>query len=90
MTWWQKDLAKRVCSERDTKTPHVFEENLKNASSLFVNETRDTFDTTTTSQTTNGGFGNALNVVAKDLAVTLSSASANRYCQYLCLVTMAM
>jgi hypothetical protein len=32
-------------------------------SSLFVDETRDTLDTATTSETTNGGLGDSLDVV---------------------------
>ena len=32
---------------------HILQENLQNATSLFVDKTRDTLDTTTTSKTTN-------------------------------------
>lgn len=35
---------------------------------------RDTLDTTTTGQATNSGLGDTLNVVAKDLAMTLGSS----------------
>jgi len=34
----------------------VLEENFENATSLLVDETGDTFHTTTTSKTTNSGF----------------------------------
>jgi hypothetical protein len=37
---------------------------------------RDTLDTTTTCETTNGGLGNALDVVTEDLAMTLGTALA--------------
>jgi hypothetical protein len=37
---------------------------------------RDTLDTATTRQTADGGLGDALNVVAKNLAVTLGAALA--------------
>ena len=37
---------------------------------------RDTLDTTTTSETSDGGLGNALDVVTKNLAVTLGTALA--------------
>ena len=52
---------------------HVFKENLEDTSSLLVDEAGDTLDTTTAGKTTNGGLGDTLNVVTKDLAVTLST-----------------
>jgi hypothetical protein len=36
---------------------HVFEEDLEDTSCLFINEAGNTFHTTTTSETTNSGFG---------------------------------
>lgn len=56
------------------KATNVFEEDLENTASLFVDETADTLDTSTTSETTDGGLGDTLNVVAKNLAVALGSA----------------
>ena len=35
---------------------------------------RDTLDTATTSETTDGGLGDTLNVIAQDLAMTLGAA----------------
>jgi hypothetical protein len=55
---------------------HVFEEDLEDTASLFVDETRDTLHTTTTSEATNGGLCDTLDVVAKDFAMTLSTALA--------------
>ena len=43
-----------VFSVGDRVTDDVLEEDLENATSLFVDETRNTLDTTTTSETTNG------------------------------------
>lgn len=40
---------------------------------MFVDETGDTLDTTSTSKTTDGGLGRALDAVAQDPAVTLST-----------------
>lgn len=40
---------------------------------------RNTLDTTTTRQTTDSGLGDTLNVVAKDLAVTLGAAFAETF-----------
>jgi hypothetical protein len=60
--------------ERWTKATDVLKEDLENTTSLFVDETRDTLDTATTSETANSRLGDALDVVTKDLAVTLSAA----------------
>ena len=60
------DVAKR-------QEPYVLEEDLKNTTGLLVDETRNTLDTTTAGKTTDSGLGDTLNVVAKDLAVTLST-----------------
>jgi hypothetical protein len=35
---------------------HVLKENLKDATGLFIDETGDTFNTTTTGETTDSGF----------------------------------
>jgi hypothetical protein len=48
---------------------HVFQESLEDTTSLLVDETGDTLDTTTASKTTNSGLGNALNVITKNLAL---------------------
>ena len=55
-------------------TDDVLEEHLEDASGLFVDETRDALDTTTASQASDRRLRDALNVVAKDLAVTLGAA----------------
>jgi ABC-type transporter Mla subunit MlaD len=53
---------------------HIFQESLENTTSLLVDQTRDTLDTSTTSKTTDGRLGDALDVVTKDLPVTLGSS----------------
>lgn len=40
---------------------------------------RDTLDTTTTSETTNGRLGYALDVITKNLSVTLRTAFAEAF-----------
>ena len=71
------DLEKEVSKGQGlagAKNTHVFQEDLENTTSLFVDETGDTLDTATASKTTDSRFGNALDVVTKDLAVTLGAA----------------
>jgi hypothetical protein len=62
-----------VLSVGDRVPDNVLEEDLKDTTGLLVDQTRDTLDTTTTSETTDSGLGDTLNVVAKNLAVTLGS-----------------
>jgi hypothetical protein len=58
----------------DGITNDVLKEDLQNTTSLFVDQSRNTLDTTTTSETANSGLGNALDVVTKDLAMTLGAS----------------
>ena len=60
----------------DGVTDHVLKEHLQYAAGLLVDEARDTLDTASASQTTDGGLGDALDVVTQDLAVTLGAALA--------------
>jgi hypothetical protein len=69
-------LAAGVLSVGDGIANNVLEEDLENTTSLLIDQTRDTLDTTTTSETSNGGLGNALNVVTQHLAVTLGTRLA--------------
>ena len=58
----------------DGVTDDVLEEDLENTSGLFVDEAGDAFDATSSSESSNRGLGDALDVVAHDLAVTLGAA----------------
>jgi hypothetical protein len=68
-------ISKQVLSTKRSPT-HVFEEDLEDTTGLFVDETRDTLHTTTTSEAANGGLCDTLDVVTKDLAMTLSTTLA--------------
>jgi hypothetical protein len=67
-------LAAGVLSVGNRVTDDVLEEDLQHTTSLFIDETRDTLDTTTTGKTTDSRLGNALDIVAKNLSVTLGSS----------------
>ena len=58
----------------DSITNDILKEYLKNTTSLFVDKTRDTFYTTTTCKTSDSGFGNTLDVITKNFAMTLSAS----------------
>ena len=60
----------------DGITDHVLKEHLEDTAGLLVDEARDTLDTTTASQTADGGLGDTLDVVAQNFAVTLGAAFA--------------
>mmetsp|Transcript_15951 Transcript_15951/g.24650 ORF Transcript_15951/g.24650 Transcript_15951/m.24650 type:complete len:129 (-) Transcript_15951:62-448(-) len=55
-------------------TDDILKEDLEHTTGLLVDETGDTLDTTTTSETADSGLGDTLDVVAKDLAVTLGAS----------------
>ena len=58
---------------------NVFEEDLQDVAGFFIDETRDTLDTTSASETTNGRLGDTLDVVAKNLSVALSTSFTESY-----------
>jgi len=81
-----------VLSVGDGVADHVLQEDLEDGAGLLVDEARDTLDTTTAGEAANGGLGDALDVVAKNLAVplgstlseSLSTLSTARHCSSTC------
>lgn len=66
-------LALGVLGVGDSVADDTLEEGLENTAGLLVDHGGDTLDTTTTSQTTNGGLGDSLDVVTKYFPVTLGA-----------------
>ena len=60
-------------------TNNILEESLQNSPSLLIDKTRDTFHTTTTSQTTDSRLGDTLDVVTKDLPVALGTSLSESF-----------
>ena len=52
----------------------VLKENLEDSTGLLIDETRDTLDSSTASQTSDGGLGDSLDVVSQHLTVTLGAS----------------
>ena len=52
----------------------VLKENLEHSTGLLVDQARDTLDSTTASQTSDGGLGDALDVISQHLTVTLGAS----------------
>lgn len=60
-------LALRVLSVGDCVADDILQKALQHATSLLIDQTRDTLHTSTTGQTTNSRLRDALDVVAKNL-----------------------
>jgi hypothetical protein len=67
-------LSLGVFSVGDSITNDTLKEGLEDSAGLFVDHGRDTLDTTTTSETADSGLCDSLDVVTKNLAVTLGAA----------------
>jgi hypothetical protein len=67
-------LSLGVLGVGDCITDDVLKEDLQNTASLLVDQTRDTLDTTSASQTTDGWLRDALDVVTQHLSVTLRAS----------------
>ena len=67
-------LALGVLSVSDGIPDDILEEHLEHTSGFFVNQTRDTLDTTTTSETANSGLCDTLDVITQNFAVTLGAS----------------
>ena len=81
----------------DSIPDDILQEDLEDTSGFFVDQARNTLDSTTTSKTTDGGLGDSLDVVAQNLAMalgpalpeSLSSLSASRHDDGCCCWIMA-
>ena len=67
-------LPARVLGVRDSVADDVLQEYLEYSTGLLVDESGDTLDTTSTSETTDGGLGDSLDVISEDLPVSLGSS----------------
>ena len=70
-------LAAAVLGVGHSVTDDVLQENLEDGAGLLVDEAADALDTTTASKTADSRLGDALDVVAEDLAVTAGAALAD-------------
>ena len=53
-----------VLSVGDSISDHIFQEDLEDSSSFFIDQARDSLDTTSASQSSDGWLGNTLDVVS--------------------------
>mgnify|MGYP004185043207 FL=1 len=66
-------LSSGVLSVGDGISDDVLKEDLKDTTGLFVDKTRDTLDTTSSCQSSDGRLGDTLDVISQDLSVTLGT-----------------
>ena len=72
-------LALGVLAVGDGVSDDVLEEHLQHSAGLLVDEAGDALHASTTGQTTDGRLGDALDVVAKHLAMALGSSFAESF-----------
>ena len=66
----------------DGITDDVLKEYFEYTTGLFVDQARDTLDTTTSRQTADGGLGDTLNVITQYFAMTLSASLAKSFSSF--------
>jgi hypothetical protein len=67
-------LSAGVLSVGDRITDDVLEEDLEDTTGFFVDQSRNTLDTTSTRKTTDSRLGDTLDIITKDLSVTLGAS----------------
>ena len=75
-------LSLGVLGVGDSITDDVLEENLEYTSGLFVDESRNTLDTTSASKTADSRLGDTLDVITQDLAMTLSASFSESFSSF--------
>jgi hypothetical protein len=75
-------LSASVLGVSDSVLDNRLEERLENTSGLLVDEGRDSLDTTSTSQSSDGRLGDTLNVVSQDLSVSLRTALSQTFSSF--------
>ena len=63
-----------VFSVGDSISDDILKEHLQDTTGLLIDQTRDTLDSSTSCQPSDGGFGDTLDVVSQHLPVTLSAS----------------
>lgn len=75
-------LSLGVLGVGDGITDDVLEEDLEDTSRLFVDQTGDSLDTASSSESTDGWLGDTLDVITKDLSVTLGAALSESFTSF--------
>ena len=68
-----------VLSIGDRISDDIFQEDLEDSSGFFVDQARNTFDTSSSCQPSDGGFGDSLDVITKDLSMPLCASLSETF-----------
>ena len=71
-----------VLSVGDSISDDVFQENFQDTTGLFVDESGDTFDTTSSCKTTDGWLGDTLDIITQHLPVTLGASFSESFTSF--------
>ena len=66
----------------DSITDDVLKEDLEDSTGLLIDEARDTLDTSTASQSADGGLGDTLDVITQYFAMTLGASFAESFASF--------
>ena len=66
----------------DSITDDIFQEHLQYTSGLFIDQARDTFDTTSSCQTADCRLGDTLDIITQDLPVTLGTTLSQTFASF--------
>ena len=66
----------------DCITDDVLKEHLEDTTGLLVDEARDTLDSTTTRQTSDGGLCDALDIISQHLTVTFGASLSESFASF--------
>ena len=69
----------RMLGVGDSVTNNIFEEDFQYTSGFFVDQSGNTFHSTTSGQTTNCGLGDTLDVITKNFTMTLGTTFAKTF-----------
>jgi hypothetical protein len=75
-------LSLGVFSIGDGITNNVFKEHLQDTTGFFVDQARNTLDTATTSQSTNGWLSDTLDVITKNFAMTFGASFSQTFASF--------
>ena len=75
-------LSLGVLGVSDGISDDILKEDLEDSTGLFVDEARDTLDTTTTRKTANGGLADTLDVITQHFAMTLGASLSESFSSF--------
>jgi hypothetical protein len=75
-------LSLGVLGVRDGISDDILKEDLENTTGLLIDQTRQSLDTTTTSQSSDGRLRDTLDVIPQDLSVSLGSSLSQTFTSF--------